>query len=436
MNMPKNQPRTLWGWAMYDWANSVFSLTIATAVFPIYYQATTPSEIELAGHTVKNTALYEYAVSLAFFLIAFLSPILSGIADYRGNKKNYMKFFVWMGALSCMAMFWFQGPNVWLGIITLIISTIGFAGSLVYYNSYLPDIATPDRFDALSAKGFSLGYAGSVILLIFNLLMIQKPDWFGMADSGTLPSRIAFLSVGIWWIAFSQITFRRLPPVRGSLSMPWNKIIGKGYQELRNAYGKAREDIMLKRFLLAFFVYNMGVQTVMYLATLFGKDTLKIETGDLIITVLIIQLIAIPGAWVFSKISTRFSNVHSLLIAVFIWIGICVFAYFIPENKIIPFFALGAVVGVVMGGIQSTSRATYAKLLPGQDDTASYFSLYEFAEKTGIALGTLCYGVIDHITRDMRNSVIVLIIFFVVGFVLLLRIKDQRLLPGKSNNDT
>jgi UMF1 family MFS transporter len=427
MTIKKNDPRTLQGWVMYDWANSVFSLTIATAVFPIYYQETTPKLVEVAGNWVRNTALYEYGVSAAFLLIAFISPLLSGIADYRGNKKDYMRFFVWMGALSCMAMYFFTGPNVWLGIGTLILATMGFAGSLVYYNSYLPDIATPDRFDALSARGFAMGYAGSTLLLIVNLLLIQQPGWFGLEPGTTLPSRIAFLSVGFWWIAFSQFTFNRLPAVRNHTTLPLRQLLTKGYAELRKAYGKARHETMLKRFLLAFFVYNMGVQTVMYLATLFGKDTLKLDTAYLIITVLIIQLIAIPGAWLFSAISRRYSNIHALGLAVLIWIGICVAAYFIPEKQNIPFFMLGAAVGIVMGGVQSTSRATYAKLLPGQEDTASYFSLYEFAEKTGIALGTLCYGIIDHITHDMRNSVVVLIVFFIAGFGLLLRIKDQRL---------
>lgn len=427
MTIKKNDPRTLRGWVMYDWANSVFSLTIATAVFPIYYQETTPKMVEVAGHAVRNTALYEYGVSAAFLLIAFISPLLSGIADYRGNKKNYMRFFVWMGALSCMAMYFFTGPNVWLGIATLILATMGFAGSLVYYNSYLPDIATPDRFDALSARGFAMGYAGSTLLLVVNLLLIQQPAWFGMESGTTIPSRIAFLSVGVWWIAFSSFTFRRLPSVRNHAPLPIGQLLTKGYQELQKAYAKARKETMLKRFLLAFFVYNMGVQTVMYLATLFGKDTLKLDTAYLIITVLIIQLIAIPGAWLFSRISTRFSNIHALGLAVLIWIGICFAAYFIPEKQNVPFFLLGAAVGIVMGGVQSTSRATYAKLLPTQEDTASYFSLYEFAEKTGIALGTLCYGIIDHITHDMRNSVIVLIVFFLAGFGLLLRVKDQRL---------
>jgi UMF1 family MFS transporter len=427
MTIKKNDPRTLQGWVMYDWANSVFSLTIATAVFPIYYQETTPRLVEVAGNWVRNTALYEYGVSAAFLLIAFISPLLSGIADYRGNKKNYMRFFVWMGALSCMAMYFFTGPNVWLGLGTLILATMGFAGSLVYYNSYLPDIATPDRFDALSARGFAMGYAGSTLLLIVNLLLIQQPGWFGLEPGTTLPSRIAFLSVGVWWIAFSSFTFKRLPSVRNTATLPVKQLLTKGYQELRKAYGKARKETMLKRFLLAFFVYNMGVQTIMYLATLFGKDTLKLETAYLIVTVLIIQLIAIPGAWLFSTISRKYSNIHALGLAVLIWIGICFAAYFLPEKENVPFFLLGAAVGIVMGGVQSTSRATYAKLLPSQEDTASYFSLYEFAEKTGIALGTLCYGIIDHITHDMRNSVIVLIVFFLAGFGLLLRVKDQRL---------
>ena len=427
MNFEKNQPRTLWGWAMYDWANSVFSLCIATAIFPIYYQETTTPLVHVLGASVKNTALYEFAVSASFLLIAFLSPLLSGISDYRGNKKNYMRFFVWMGSMSCMSMYFFTGNNVSVGILCLMLGTIGFAGSLVYYNSYLPDIATPERFDRLSARGYAMGYLGSVILLILNLLLIQKPEWFGLAGTSTLPSRISFLSVGIWWLGFSQITFNRLPSVRNSKSGQIGEIIGKGFKELRKAWNIARHDRMLMRFIIAFFVFNMGVQTIMYLATLFGKDTIKLSTSYLIITVLIIQLIAIPGAMFFSWLSSKKGNIISLMLATFIWAGICFAAYFLPEGKEIPFFVLGSAVGLVMGGIQSTSRATYAKFIPETHDTASFFSLYEFTEKIGIALGTLIYGMVDHLTHNMRNSVLILMTFFIIGLWLLSRVKDARL---------
>jgi len=427
MNFEKNQPRTLWGWAMYDWANSVFSLCIATAIFPIYYQETTPDMVDVAGTPVKNTAIYEFAVSASFLLIAFLSPLLSGISDYRGNKKNYMRFFVWVGALSCISMFGFRGDNIWLGIGTLMLSTIGFAGSLVYYNSYLPDIATPDRFDRLSARGYALGYLGSVILLIFNLLLIQKPEWFGLQGTETLPSRISFLSVGLWWLLFSQITFNRLPAITNSKSGSTKEILGKGFKELQKAWNQAKRDKMLMRFLMAFFVFNMGVQTIMYLATLFGKDTIKLSTAYLIVTVLIIQLIAIPGAMFFSWLSGKRGNKTSLLLATGIWALICLAAYFLPEGEEVPFFILGSVVGLVMGGIQSTSRATYAKFIPETQDTASFFSLYEFTEKTGIALGTLIYGMVDHLTHDMRNSVLILMSFFLIGIWLLARLSDRRL---------
>lgn len=408
---------------MYDWANSVYSLTIATAVFPIYFQEVTPKIVEWFGIDFKNTALYEYAVSLSFLLIALISPILSGISDYRGNKKSYMKFFVWLGSLSCMAMYFFTGDNVALGISTLILATMGFAGSLVYYNSYLPDIATPDRFDRLSARGFSMGYLGSVLLLVINLAMIMSPETFGL-EKGTLTSRLAFLSVGIWWLGFSQITFRGLPGVHKTSQAPILEIITKGYKELMHAFHSLRKHAQAPKYLLALFIYNMGVQTVMYLATLYGKDTLQLDTQYLIITVLIIQLIAIPGSFLFSYLSEKIGNIRALQIAVALWIIICVVAYYLPVKEQLPFFALGSLVGLVMGGIQSTSRATYAKLLPDKQDTASYFSFYEFTEKVGTVLGTFCYAFIDHLTHDMRNSVIALTVFFVVGQLLLFRVKN------------
>ncbi len=426
----KNDKRIMNGWAMYDWANSVFSLTIATAVFPIYFKAVTPPSAELFGNPVKSTALYEYSVSLAFLIVALVSPLLSGIVDYRGNKKNFMRFFVWMGSLGCMAMYFFTG-QIWLGLGLLVISTIGFAGSLVYYNSYLPDIATPDQFDRLSARGFSLGYIGSVLLLIINLIIILKPALFGIPpENKNLPSQIAFLSVGLWWIGFSQFTFRRLPSVKRHTDTPISEVISKGYTELMKVWKQLKNQKSLLRFLASFFVFTMGVQTVMYLATLFGTDALQLKEEELIGTVLIIQLIAIAGAWAFSRISAKLGNTAALKAALVIWVGICIGAFYLPVGKAVPFFILGSVVGLVMGGVQSCARATYAKLIPETEDTASYFSFYEFTEKIGIVAGTFSYGLIDHLTHDMRNSVVVLAIYFITGLLLLFRVKDPRLMPA------
>ncbi len=419
---------------MYDWANSVYSLVITSAIFPIYYNAVTTSadgsdRVDFFGLDISNSVLYSYSLSFSFLFVAAILPILSGIADYGGRKKLFMKIFVYIGSLSCAGLYFFNGDNVEWAIICAVLASIGYSGSLVFYDAFLPEIATSDRFDQISAKGYSLGYVGSVLLLISNLVMIQFPDTFGFSDSGSA-SRFAFLLVGLWWFLFAQITFRRVPEKVEKLKHDKN-IFTEGYKELIKVWRAVKQEKMTKIFLLAFFFYNMGVQTVMYLAATFGAKELKLADDKLIITVLIIQLVAIGGAYSFAYLSKIKGNKFSLLTMVFIWIFVCLGAYFVySENE---FFVLAFVVGLVMGGIQSLSRSTFAKLIPrGSDDNASYFSFYDVTYNLSIVFGTFSYALIDQLTNSMRNSTLALMLFFVVGlgFLMLLKLpKSDKLEP-------
>jgi MFS transporter, UMF1 family len=414
-------------WAMYDWANSVYSLTITTAVFPIYFMQVTTRNgsdmVHFLGMEFKNSALYSYSLSVAFLFIAALSPLLSGIADASGAKKGFMKFFAWMGGISCMSMFFFDAGTLWLGVLSFMIAAIGYAGSIVFYNSYLPEIAAPADQDRVSAKGYALGYIGSSILLIVNLMMIMQPSWFGMAEGTTLPARISFLIVGLWWIGFSAYSFYHLPSNVYGRRREGNYFT-KGYRELIKVWNELKGLRYLTRFLLSFFFYNMGVQTVMYVASIFGEKEINLGTAELIITVLIIQFVAIGGAYLFSWMSSKIGNLRTLFIAILIWIGICVGAYNLYDPN--AFYVLAFVVGLVMGGIQSLSRSTYSKMLPQTQDHASYFSFYDVCDKLGLVLGTASYGMIEEITGSMRNSVLALIVFFVIGLIFLLRAMTLR----------
>ena len=423
--MEKNNKKTINAWCMYDWANSVYSLTITTAVFPIYFSAVTRTEdgknlIELLGINLPNTVVYSYSLFFAFLTIAFINPLLSGIADYSGKKKSFMRFFAYLGSISCMLLFFFEKQTVGLGILFFITATIGYAGSLVFYNAYLPEIATPDQYDRVSARGFSMGYIGSVLLLIFNLIMIQKPEWFGISQ-GTLPARISFLSVGIWWFLFSNYTFKHLPKNNKEAPPKDSSYLLKGYTELKRVLQEIRGIRKIKLFLIGFFFYNMGFQTIMYLASIFGAEELKIPEAGLIITILIIQLVAIAGAFVFSKTSARYGNIATLTIAVTLCIAICIAAYLTSSAE--QFYALAVVVGLIMGGIQSLSRSTYSKLLPETKDHASYFSFYELTDKTGTAIGTAVYGLITSTTGSMRNSIFALGVFFLIAVFILLQLR-------------
>jgi UMF1 family MFS transporter len=423
-NLPKGSPKLINAWAFYDWANSVYSLVISTAVFPIYYESVTSGNdgmVSFLGASFLNSSLLSYSLSFSFLIVALLSPILSGIADYTGNKKQFMKFFCYLGSLSVMSMFFFKGQDtLWIGIVSTIFASIGFWGSIVFYNSYLPEIAFPEQHDRVSAKGFMFGYFGSVILLAFNLTMVMKPDWFGITDP-TLPARISFLSVGIWWMCFAQVTFHFLPS-NIFHKKPQKDFIFKGFKELLLVFKNLKNQPILKQFLSAFFFYSIGVQTIILFAGIYGKIELGIETSQLIITILVVQIVAIFGAYMFSRISENIGNIKTLKLIIAIWGLICFALYLInKENDYIDlqFYSIAASIGMVFGAIQSLSRSTYSKLLPETEDHATYFSFYDVTEKIAIVTGTFIFGFVGALTNSMRNSIFILAIFFLLGYIVL-----------------
>ncbi len=415
--MPTASKKVINAWAMYDWANSAYSLIITSAIFPAYYTAIAPPQVQFIGRTYDRAALASYAISFSILLMAVLSPILSSIADYKGNKKSFMKFFCYMGAMACCSMIFFTKENVSWGIVASIIASVGWCGSIVFYNSYLPEIADEKDQDDVSAKGFSLGYIGSVILMIVCLIFIMLNDKMNLGW-GDLPVRLSFVAVGIWWAGFAQITFKWLPPSKPSEQDLQHNIITNGFHELKKVWNQLKGNPQLSRFLRAFFFFNMGVMTVMYLATYFASDELKMGSTELIVTVLIIQVVAILGATLFAKLSDKTNNIFTLSVLIIIWIAICFFASKVTTTT--QFYIIAFCVGMVMGGIQSMSRSTYSKLLPETKDTASYFSFFDVCDKMGTVIGTLVFGSVGEFLGGMRNSVLTLMVFFIIGLILLL----------------
>lgn len=404
------------GWAMYDWANSVYNLVITTTFFPAYYAAVTglknfPDGISFLGRRFVNTELKDYVLAFGFLIIALLSPVLSSIADYKGNKKNFMRFFCYLGAASCSIMFFFDIDHVTLGLLCFMFAGIGFYGSQVFYNSYLPEIAAESDRDRISAKGYSFGYIGSVLMQLVGFVLVML-----MSDKG-LALRITFLLVGIWWVGFAQITFTRLPISPKNERKAKKHVLVNGFHELQAVWQQVKKMPVLKRYLTAFFFYSMGVQTVMLVAIDFGIKELKLPDDRLIITAVIIQLVAIAGAIAMSRLSAIYGNIRVLIFTVLLWIGVCITGYYISTE--IHFYILASLVGMVMGGIQSLSRSTYSKLMPETRDTASFFSFYDVTEKFAIVIGLFTFGFIEGIS-SIRQSILSLVVFFILGLLFLL----------------
>jgi UMF1 family MFS transporter len=406
------------GWAMYDWANSVYNLVITTTFFPAYYAAVTATTNEkfkhgvpFLGRTFVNTELKDYFFSAAYIVIIFLSPILSSMADYRGNKKAFMQFFCYLGAVCCSLMFFFDGDNVLFGLFMLMLACIGFYGSQVFYNSYLPEIASEADQDRVSARGYTFGYIGSVLMQLIGFgMVIAMPDT-------SLPLKLSFLLVGLWWASFAQITFARLPKGNPS-GKEKGHLLSHGFVELKKVATQLRQMPVLKRFLAAFLFYSMGVQTVMLVATDFGIKELKLENATLILVLVVIQLVAIIGAVVMSRLCKVIGNIRVLSVTVLLWVGVCVAGYYMQTK--LHFYILASLVGLVMGGIQSVSRSTYSKYMPPTKDTASFFSFYDITEKLAIVVGVASFGFIEGLTHSMRTSILALIVFFAIGFLFLL----------------
>ncbi|SHK43612.1 MFS transporter, UMF1 family [Maribacter aquivivus] len=436
----KGSKKLLNAWAFYDWANSVYTLTIASSIFPIYYSSLFVSKDELVsafGFDMKQTVLISIVTAFTFLVVAFLSPVLSGIADYVGNKKMFMKFFCYTGSIGCMGLYWFDLEQIHLSLLFYFMGLIGYWGSLVFYNSYLPDIAFEEQQDSISAKGFSLGYFGSVLLLLLNLAMVMKPEWFGFDIGETEDTlnaakveamRISFITVGVWWLLFSQYTFWVLPKGVGKGHKITRDVLFNGLKELKVVWGQLKENERLKRYLNAFFVFSMAVQTIMLVAVYFGEKEIawvsaSEKTTGLIISVLVIQLVAIAGAITTSKASDKFGNIKTLIAVNAIWMLLCVYAYFMVTP--IQFYIAAGFVGLVMGGVQSLGRSTYSKFLPETEDTTSYFSFYDVAEKIGIVIGMALFAIIDQVS-NMRYAILFLFVFFLGGIILLFRVDESK----------
>ncbi|MEM6718141.1 MAG: MFS transporter [Bacteroidota bacterium] len=433
--LQKGDKKLINAWAFYDWANSVYSLVISTAVFPIYYANVTEAfaqyeinkKINFLGTQWDPTTLYDYTIAFFMAIVAFSSPILSGIADYTGNKLRFLKFFCLLGSLSIMGLFFFEGESsLWIGILLTITSGIGFWGSIVFYNAYLPEVAHPEQQDQASAKGFIYGYIGSILLLVLCLVLIEGHEMFGI-DKG-LATRISFIGVGIWWLGFAQITYRRLPNNVHN-KKPQKGYLTSGFKELGKVWKELTNYPQLRTYLISFFFFSVGVQTIIYMAGIFGSTELGLPTTNLIAAILLVQVVAILGAYIFSNVSKKYGNLTALKITIVIWGLVCFVAFSLDKNQEnieLYFYIMGGLIGLVLGAIQSLSRSTYSKLLPETEETATYFSFFDVTEKVAIVLGMIVFGALKSLTGSMQWSVLCLAIFFLLSFIVLSFVKKTK----------
>jgi len=424
----KGDPKVVRAWVMYDWSNSVYQLTIASAIFPIYYNTVTRHGtdfmVSFFGFKVVNTALYSWAIAAAYLLVAIGSPLFSSMADYTGRRKGFMRAFTIIGATGCGLLFFFDANHIELGVIAFALGTLGYGGSIVFYNSFLPVIAKPEDQDRISAHGYSMGYLGGVILLLFNLLMIMKPELIGFDKQSDMPARISFLTVFVWWIGFSTITFRYLPKYVFRKRTGRSRILTNGYRELRVVFNEIRKSYRLSVYLTAFFFLMMGMLTTMFMAVTYGEKALGLKDSVLIPTILMVQLVGMFGAWFFARLSGRIGNLKALVVSVIVWIIICIYVFMVKGTA--GFIIAAVFIGIVMGGSQSLARSTYSKMLPETTDHTSFFSFYDVMEKLATVAGTFSFGIIEVMTGSMRYSVLAIAVFFVIGlFFLLLLLKRE-----------
>lgn len=433
--MEKGNKKIIRGWVFYDWANSVYNLVISSAIFPIFYDNITTSyfldnynkvnnttlaavpegvnvTVDFFGFQMSSSVLISYVLSASFLVVSILSPMLSGVADFSGNKKRFMQFFCYLGALSCISLYWFSPAHLELGMLSVFLASIGFWNSLVFYNAYLPEIAEPKDHDRISARGFSMGYFGSMILLVICLSIIMFID--------KKYTSLSFILVGVWWIGFSQITYRVLPNNVYQRKKE-SGVIWKGFKELRKVFKEFKKIKQLRRYLYSFFFFNTGVQTVMLMAVIFAKKEISWPDGagdtGLIVAILLIQILGAVGAFLMSRVSEKLGNINTLAISVSIWVVICIAAYVVQSPS--QFYILASFVGLVMGGVQALARSTYSKFLPETEDHASYFSFYDVTEKIGIVVGTFTFGFLEATLGSIRYSVISIALFFIIGLILL-----------------
>ena len=410
--------REIFGWAMYDFANSAFATTILAVIFNQYFATVVAGGergVELFGFCLHGASFFTFSVSLSMAISALLSPFLGAVADVSASKKRFLMVFCYIAVLFTGLLYFVHEGHYWRGAILFIIANIGFAGGNVYYNAFLPELSTDQSIGRISGLGWALGYLGGGALLAINLMMLKYPEWLGF-PAGFFTVQDCFLSVALWWLIFSLPTFlflreraqKTLPSVRRSY-------FSEGYQRLQHTFRRIKTFKELTKFLVAYLIYNDGIETVIVMASIFGADVLGMETGEIILFFLMIQGIAFFGSLIFGFLADAIGNKKTVMISLGIWSLIVIWAFQLgiiwgPKTE---YWILGVLTGIVLGGSQAASRSLQGIFTPDAN-SAEFFGFFAISGKFASVFGPLIYGILIAITGSVQSGILSVLLFFIV----------------------
>ncbi|MGH8928492.1 MAG: MFS transporter [Acidimicrobiia bacterium] len=423
----RNDKRSIFGWAMYDWANSAYTTTTLAVVMPALFtgEIMPSGGFSIFGRTFDGESLFGYTVSFAALVAFLISPVLGAVGDFSGSKLRFLKVFAYTGA-ALSSLFALAGPgDVWYTIVLFLIVESCWAIAAVFYDSFLPHLSTPDTIDRISSRGFAFGYLGGGLQFLLSLLLLQfSPDSFQ-----STAARIGIVFAGIWWLGFAIFSFKRLSEPGPAQALPeayrgdWRPLayVKVGFDRTIATTRRLRLFPQLLVFLLAFLLYNDGVQTVISVSAAYATETLRLATADVALAFLAVQVVAFGGALGFGRLAGRIGVKRAILVSLVLWTVVSVMAYFLPEGRFLPFLGLAASVGLVLGGTQALSRSLYASMIP-EEASAEFFGFYSVFSKFASIWGPLLFALVNDLTGSSRNAILSLIAFFAVGFILLSRV--------------
>lgn len=426
----KNDKKIIFGWCMYDWANSAYGTTVVAALLQIYFARAVVGEagVSIAGQTFSATALWGYMLGASALVVFLCAPVLGAIADFSAAKKKFLVGFAYTGSLFATLLYFCTAGDVGLTILLFVGSQVCFVAANVFYDAFLPQIATPERLDAVSSRGYAFGYVGGGLQYAIALALVARHDVIGINEA--MAARIGIGMAGIWWAGWTLFTVKFVKESRlgegrgtGNAQLQWHDYLKIGISRTIATAKKVRRFKHLTLFLIAYLVYNDGIHTVSTMATIYGTQELGLSTTVLMVTLLAVQIIAIGGALVFSRIANLLGTKRTIMLTLLLWSGVVTYAYFTQTAT--EFFLLGAVVGLVLGGSQALSRSFYGAMIP-EEASAEFYGFYSVFSKFSATFGPLTFAFIAQVTGNARLSIISLMVFFIVGLVLLGFVDEEK----------